>query len=254
MAKEHEKIPKVKNAPRKIRSQSSVGTWFAPLLELVLVARGSKSSVISKGKGQSSVLRRCFGLPQHKGSACTAHLQGEWEGSSGKLDIDNFQKPPLTETSQTKVPSLAQEHGSKRIHFQTWYLRRFYWSDVSPSLARAIVSKSCSVWINENLELFPLSIIVEGERQEAEFAEFSSISWGKARSRVCRVLIHLHGCSASPDSPQEGEQGNLGTLPGKGSWGQSWHGASSTSSSPHWDFVVFNQGEKLVLALLPRFP
>lgn len=92
MAKEHEKIPKVKNAPRQIRSQSSVETLFAPLLGLVLAVRGRGGSVIPEGSGgrgrsgagagqeRSCEPRRCFGpchFPHHKGCVCTAHLQGE---------------------------------------------------------------------------------------------------------------------------------------------------------------------------------
>lgn len=80
MAREHEKIPKVTNAPRKIRSQSSMGTLFAPLLGLGLAAQGHQRLCDFPGPGQerSSVPRRSFGLfPHHKGRVCTAHLQGE---------------------------------------------------------------------------------------------------------------------------------------------------------------------------------
>lgn len=74
MAKEHEKIPKVKNAPRKTRSQSAVETLFAPLWGLGLVAGGRKSSLISegswgRGRGRefcAQTVLRARPFPQHK--------------------------------------------------------------------------------------------------------------------------------------------------------------------------------------------
>lgn len=209
MAKEHEKIPKVKNAPRQIHSQSSMGTLFAPLLGLVLVLRGRGGSVIPEGKGQSSEPRRCFGpchFPHRKGCVCTAHLQGEWEGWSGKLDIDNFQNPHQGRSTRSprRRQTLAAEtfpgwHGSvapNELTPKPDILRMFHWSDVSPSLARAIMSKSRGLGCNKErfcLWLFPLGITVEGEG-------------GKAFSRA---LIHQFPLGA----PQEGE--TLGCCEGK---------------------------------------
>lgn len=184
------------------------------------------------GQEQSSVLRWCFGpFPHHKGCVCTAHLQGEWAGSSGKLDIDNFQKPGPArrlKRRQTlaaeKFPGLAQERGSKWINLQTRYIWGCFIGLMSlqalpePSCQRAVgwvrIKRRC-------LELFPLGVIMDGES-------------GKAFSRA---VIHPPHCSI-PTQSSPG-RGNLGVLCGKGPWGHPWHGAEPAQPHPTLSTLEF---------------
>lgn len=118
----------------------------------------------------------------------------------------------------------------------------FYWSDVSPSLARAIMSKSCGLSYNKR------DVICN--------CFLSALSWkGKGKWKSTFQSSDPSPSLLSPRSELLGraEQGNLGVLCGKGSWGHPWHGAEPAQAHPtlpQRNSGVFNRGEKLFLALL----
>lgn len=98
MAKEHEKIPKVNNAPRKICSWCEIvsnGNVTCTTFRAVGGCRGSKApdfeGLVFLGKEtpeaepfcpvsqRTQMVRSARLISHHRGWICTAHLQGEWE-------------------------------------------------------------------------------------------------------------------------------------------------------------------------------